>query len=427
MNRLKTILGYYTPAFFHINVSTNKSFKQFSDKDFSVFLHEYIHFIQDVTSIYGLNNMYVYSEYLRFAIDRVYQSINNQFDVPILPTIDNEDNIYLNKRICSLTNGDHQDIWKIRELESIEIINEPLGIANTPIDSIESVYIEAIDGVGEKQIFVFGAISIMESMAYLIEQRLCPYCATSPDFPYSIASKIVEKVYPEFGKNKLNVLALCDLSLQYSNPGKVFIQFLNEMLSKNWLPHAPEDIYDELLNREISINGQTGISLEQNYSELSEIVKKQVEGYFNDHIFQDLKDWVGQLIDTAKEVRFKNRYFILNIARGGLLKENLCFKEIRETLGTPLISNNSGEATFLYPNKPKGVEVGYFSAIGQIISLFERGDFECSLYPMCVKFKNEIDNRCMFSPWKRSEDRSLCPFAMLWRHWRLKDYTPKKS
>ena len=56
---LNTTLGYYEPAFFHINIGTNSSFEKFSSRDFSIFLHEYIHFIQDVTTVYGLNNIHV--------------------------------------------------------------------------------------------------------------------------------------------------------------------------------------------------------------------------------------------------------------------------------------------------------------------------------------------------------------------------------
>ena len=101
MNRiLSTTLGYYTPAFFHINISKNHSFEKFSNEDFSVFLHEYIHFIQDVTTIYGLNNMYVQSEYIRYATHKVYKSNNRKFNIPIIPNANNEGNIYLNKAIC---------------------------------------------------------------------------------------------------------------------------------------------------------------------------------------------------------------------------------------------------------------------------------------------------------------------------------------
>ena len=62
----------------------------------------------------------------------------------------------------------------------------------------------------------------MESMAYLIERMITNGAGTAPDFPYSSAEIVVDLTYPEFGKEKLNIIALCDMSLQFSEPGKVF-------------------------------------------------------------------------------------------------------------------------------------------------------------------------------------------------------------
>lgn len=142
---LHQLLGYYTPAFFHINVGTNSSFERFSDRDLSVYLHEYIHFIQDTTTIYGLNNMYVYSEYIRFAINNAYKSQNKSFKIPILPEEDNEGNVYLNMRINNLTNGDCSEIKNIKEIVSIDIIEEPTGVLGSPVDYLESVVIECVE------------------------------------------------------------------------------------------------------------------------------------------------------------------------------------------------------------------------------------------------------------------------------------------
>lgn len=422
---LRQTLGYYTPAFFHINIGTNASFSQFSDRDFSIYLHEYIHFIQDTTTIYGLNNMYVYSEYIRFAINSAYNSQNKHFNVPILPTEDNEGNVYLNMKINNLTNGDNSEIKKIKDILSIDIINEPTGVFGSPIDSIESVVVQCIDDKDNDYVLSFGALSIMENMSYLMEQMLCTDYAYSPDYPYSFVEKIIKKIYPEFGTNRLNILALCDLSLQYSNPGKVLVQYLQEMLSNKWLPTSPEELYDEIYSRKNSINNKGEISLEQNFTELANMVKQQTQGYFNDpKIFTDIINWIEQLLNTATQLRFQNKYFILDIARGGNVKTNKALKKLINKIGTPLISNNTGECILSYPSQPEGVELGYFSAIGQIISTFENGNCNCSLHPICIKHKNGVDNRCQSAPWKRSNDIKLCPFALLWKHWKLKDYEP---
>ncbi len=418
---LNTTLGYYEPAFFHINIGTNSSFEKFSSRDFSIFLHEYIHFIQDVTTVYGLNNMYVYSEYIRFATNKVYGSQSKKFSVPIVPLNDNHDNVFLNRQICKLTFGDSDEIKKVVKIVDIITENQSTGVIGSAVDNIESILVICNDDLGEEWPVTFGALSIMENMSYLMEQLICTDYDSSPDFPYSFAEKIVEKIYPEFGKEKLNILALCDLSLQYNNPGKIFVQFLQDMFSVKWLPESPEEIYDSVYKRRNTLNGEGENSIEDVYNQLSLKVRNQVQGYFNDpELFTDIRNWINQLLKTAQEIRFDNKYFILDIARGG--KD--VFQSFFKQLGTPLISNSTGECTLLYPDKPEGVEIGYFIAIGQIISYFESGSCRCDLLNICKKYKNKIDQRCESAPWERCFDTLLCPYALLWKHWNLKEYTP---
>lgn len=422
--RLNTDLGYYTPAFFHIKVNTNTLMGSFSDKDFSVFLHEYIHFLQDVTTIYGLNNMYVYSEYIRYSTNKIYSSQNKQIKVPILPNPSNEGNVYLNKLINDLTFGDSFTIPKIKDITKIKIISDPITISKSPIKEIKSVLLTIIDEKDNEYPAVFGALSIMENMAYLMEQFICPDYSYSSDFPYSIAVKLVEKIYPEFAKDKLNILAICDLSLLFSNPGKVFIEFLNEIVSQKWLPQTPEEIYDKFYLKGTSMNGTGERSIEENFKEISTTVTKQLQGYFNDAIFNDLKIWIEQLVDTSYQLRFVDKYFILNIAKGGNIKQNKVLRNLIENkIGTPLISNRIGEMTLMYPNKPEGIQIGYFLAIGEIVSIFETGDTLCKMKTLCIKEKNKVDYRCDKCPWEHTKDDLLCPFAFLWKHWNLKDCT----
>lgn len=420
--RLSTTLGFYNPSFFHINIGTNSSFEKFFDKDVSVFVHEYIHFLQDVCTIYGLNNMYVYSEYIRFATNEIYKSKNKEFIAPIIPNENNHDNVFLNKRICKLTNGDTATIKKVVRIIDITSTVEGTGVSGSDVDSIDCVMVTCIDDKGDENYVSFGAESIMENMAYLMEQIICDKFIPSPDYPYSFAEKIVEYLYPEFGTDMYNVLVLCDSSLLYSNPGKIFVQYLQEMKSKKWLPTKPEDIYDEILPRKIILNGGSDeMTIEDNYEQLAEIVRNQLKGYFHDpELFKEIRTWIDQLILKGQDLRFQNKYFILDFARGGID----VFIDFVKHFGTPLISNSMGECTFVYPENPDGVEIGYFYAISQIISFFENGNPKCELLSICKRHGNKIDNRCDTTPWERCRDEFLCPYAMLWKLWRLKDFQP---
>jgi hypothetical protein len=55
--RLKTINGRYFPSFFCIKVETNDKPEDFlNQNNLDTVIHEYLHFIQDVSTVYGLAN-----------------------------------------------------------------------------------------------------------------------------------------------------------------------------------------------------------------------------------------------------------------------------------------------------------------------------------------------------------------------------------
>lgn len=427
IRKMNKIVGYYTPAFFELHVGTNNSISNLNnlnDRDFSIFLHEYMHFIQDFSTFYGLNNMYVNSEYMHSAVNQIYLMPKGHIVIPIEPFTDNRDNVLLNSHLISLTMGDTEDV------ESLEITNitntfDDIDIPNSPLKKIESICVEFRSDKEGDGILSFGAIAIMENMAYLMEQLITNDYETSPDYPYSIVEKVISYIYPEFGNNKLNTLALCDLSLQYSNPGKILVEFLREIKSTLYLPGKPEDLYDIFYARENVLSGKT-TTLLNGFENMANTVLSQTKKYFNDpRIFKDINDWISILIKNAIELRQKNKYFLLDIARGGNIRTNKSFKNFIDKVGTPLLCNDNAEFSFYHTGFPNGVEIAYFKAIGQIMQVLGEGKRECDLCPMCHSSNIKIDIRCCNSPWERSHDLSLCTFALFWKHWKLKDYIPQ--
>lgn len=63
MKELNQTLGFYTPAFFKIYIETVNPIypKQLLGKEQATFIHEYSHFIQDFTTLYGLSNIMIIS------------------------------------------------------------------------------------------------------------------------------------------------------------------------------------------------------------------------------------------------------------------------------------------------------------------------------------------------------------------------------
>ena len=112
-------LGFYLPSFFRLHISTDNSIEDFntlSDFDFSVFFHEYIHYLQDITTFYGLSNIHATVEYLRFANNFIVKSTAKDFVIPVEPDPTNSDNVLLNGYLCKVTYGDVESM-------NIKVIN----------------------------------------------------------------------------------------------------------------------------------------------------------------------------------------------------------------------------------------------------------------------------------------------------------------
>ena len=125
-----TTLGFYESPFFRLHLATHSGdvfdINTVSHSDFSVFIHEYIHFLQAITTFYGLNHIHITVEYFKKVLNIIYPT-DNQFKVPIPPDIFPKDNVYFNWRIFKLTQGDHDDsISNVKIIKAIDPIEDEI-------------------------------------------------------------------------------------------------------------------------------------------------------------------------------------------------------------------------------------------------------------------------------------------------------------
>ncbi len=166
------VLGCYIPAFFEMHVDTNDMqmvINKMKPRDRTILFHEYIHFLQDFTTYFGQNRLYVYSEYVHGVVNSIYKSASKTFSVPYIIK-DMSDNVFLNQYIVSFTLGDGAEMENFNVATEPEVIYENVDYG-TPHLRIPQIVVSAKNG--DKRIF--GGYAIMESMAYIME-RLC-----SPD------------------------------------------------------------------------------------------------------------------------------------------------------------------------------------------------------------------------------------------------------
>lgn len=376
------LLGYYVPAFFEMHIDTESEdmiINQMPIEDATVLFHEYIHFLQDISSYYGLSRIYAYSEYLHKMICEICNLSQADFQIP-MTLLHSNDNVKLNNDLIRLAEGDVGDKATF-SITDVKISEDKLE-ENVHLRAVPSVMLEFSDD----DIATFGAGAISESMAYLLERLCSPngYKA-SPEYPYMAAEKVASFYDEEFAKDKLKILALCDMSLMCSNPGACFVRVMKNIKNKELLFASPEAIYDYFYeSKTVKVTGEE-TSLIDAFVALQNTVVQCLKSYLKiEEINKSYYAWIDSIANFVIDWRQNDKYFLLTMARHNELFTSNCFGYCVKKIGTPLMSNNIPGCYFKIPIDEEytesNMDVEYFKAIYQIESLLSKGKVSCDMY-----------------------------------------------
>lgn len=419
MSLLFTNSGCYIPGFFQLRIDTYNQIPPINEMDedtLDVFFHEYVHFLQDVLTVAGYQNIYRLSEYVHSVVNRIYKLPDNLFPVPF-PLNDNNDNVLANIGITKLTFGDAETIPSF----GIKFI-EQKRINNYEIKDINQVFIHTTAG----EVRQFGSIAIKESMAYLLEET-CGKLIKSPDYPYNSARKVAARYSSEISSDPVKLIALCDMSLLCSNPASVFIYFLNQVKKGNVSILTAEDIVNWFYGTTFKSYDGKDIRLIDNLSFMNEMAFKSLMSYVRvPELQSDFNRYFTILSLNSLKWRRSHKYFMIQLVRDGYIGHNNTFLELVKDFGFPMMSNLNNER-FVIPHPLLNQDVNQFlAALREIILLLMVGkERECGLHEWCLKSPESSPNlRCRTAPWKKADEERLCPYALLWKHWGLAAYTP---
>lgn len=221
----------------------------------------------------------------------------------------------------------------------------------------------------------------------------------------------------------LDLIALCDISLQSSVPGHAIYLMLKAIASGKMVINKPEDVYDFFFSKRINFLGEK-METKQALMVASEMAINHLLSYIRiETLLQEYQEWVLFTMKAGIAMRTKQPYFFLNMARDERNKNNRILKYIAKNIGSPQMVNKLGKRFQLVTDRPI-CRFEYLEAVREIERLFEHGERKCSLKPWC-EINPEgapVDSRCDNAPWQRCNDELLCPYGLLWRHWKLAEY-----
>jgi hypothetical protein len=435
--QLNTTLGFYRPTFFKLQVNRSENLENInilSDITSAIYLHEYVHFLQDISTTYGFINISTVVDYIKHINQITQNGQSRIFSVPFNPRPTPNDEVYFNLNLKKKYIGSIEDVVTANVV-SITKLATPVTLKNGNVN-VDTVVIDYDDASGNRKYHQFGSHCIIESMAYLIENALYPNLIPNTlDFPYRSAEKVISKEYNSLLVDSLNIIALCDVSLMSFNPGDFFYSMLLQMKSEGFIPSQPEDIYSFCSSR-VSFNYHGSTTLNQLLLSTGNIASCQLCDYFTTPIFGDNKTWINYTISTAIDIRQNDPYFILKIARNGKIQTNLSLINVFKKVGTPMVTNLDDEATFYSPLQTSHkIFPEYLWAISQVYGLYIKSlannQKKCELKLWCKEscsikgLTDFTDDNCYNSPWQRTSYNNLCPFAVIWKTWGMENEIPQ--
>lgn len=433
-NELYSSAGIYAPTFFNMSIDTRESLQdilKLSPAAAAAFIHEYTHYLQDIATTYGLRNIIMVADFMKTVNMDQRESESRIMKIPYQIDKAKIRGAHYNGPIQRLLTG---TINKVRNGE-IQEITKRIEKKEVPPQIKDIEVVEIYFEKPYKVTFDLGSCAITESMAYLIEQSIYPgVLPKTDDFCYYAAASVGEFIYPEFANNPLNLIALCDASLMYGNPGAVFYDMLKKMKEEAFIPSSYVDIYHFVF---ASVQEAYALVIQHwnhIFNNHTQTAIFQLIDYFTIEAFEANKAWIEFTLLHANMLRNEDVSFLVKMVEGGPISGNPIFKNVFSRVGMPITSNSDGEAWFATnaPNQEK-IRSEFLWVVNQIYNVYinSRSLRRCGLEQWCREgcktqgIEDYTDYRCFENPWDRHKDaKLLCPFSQVWRAWGMEAEVP---
>jgi hypothetical protein len=324
----RDVKGAYKTGCFEIalNCEFHANLESMRIADLGTFLHEYVHFLQNISTPWGIYAGIVRNNDLCEMVHSMEPLDEIRLPYKFEPS--QEQSLHRQWFQCSAGTG-HLPIRVDRSKDSAFCYRDIEGF---PIAMHEVVF-TVNDKMNTKVDIIIGATIIKESMAVMYQSLIDSDCITKhPDIPYNVIQIWCEKHYPNIAGDTKKLICLCYVSLFSLDPGFSLMLLLREANlhpEKNGI-----EFFNDFLRKYLIMGGK----------------KIKVSVFFNDLIEQyklslrralpcDL-EYIGLLLDRVKLE--KGVVPILNV----LNTENFGVENIRSLisyLGLPFMHQVDGK------------------------------------------------------------------------------------
>lgn len=414
--------GAYYPGVFMIKL--NKSlykgvqYDDFDNEDWQTFVHEYVHFLQDISTGHGYLYFFFKSQRFNLALYEIKNNSSIEIKLPIRTEDTGVKNASGKEMLLDFYEGDSRQyrfhhINRIA-LETDEISTELFSEQSDLEMSLHSVNIYYND---EDNPYHFGNECVIESMAYLIEHHLFGARERINEFPYNTCELICREICPGLLQEPERIVMLAEIALMCDDCGKAFYKLINHC-AENEIWDLKEDDFKDFCLR----------SSEVAFGVFDEAYRKAIEGI--DILFPISFPYTAvtnmQLkvfLKCGHNYRKRNKLFISDAFKHPDSKQY--FKYLIALFDIPMLIDGNGNRY----GKEGTQNIPVADAFLSLLTI--ESDMGCGLQSFCLESKLECyeKNMCTHYPWRQCDSNEFCPIAVYFKGYGLdkKQYKWRES
>ena len=287
----KALRGYYRTGCFHIYIAGyfDPDLTKMSRADIGTFLHEYVHFLQNISTPYGIFEAAALNE----AAVETFIDIEPK-DVIELP-YDAPQSKMLKGRLKWLQDMDGQRLNNSDEYIQVDE-NKPIlwGVIKQSIVGREGhlVALDFYDKTGTTHHRFIGARDIKEAMAATY-QGLIDTEAKHPDIPYNLLRMFCKQTFPTVGNDVKKFLCLCYTALFSLEPAYHFINLCHK--AEDDKEKSGFQFFDDYLtDHKIMVRGRR-ITVREHFNGMLEQYRQSIKGLIRCDM-----PYINSLLDSVK-------------------------------------------------------------------------------------------------------------------------------
>lgn len=384
----------YEVAHFHIYIEDDLDwpFETNSPHRKGVFMHEYIHYIQHLSTLYGISISRHHN--LLFCNYKNYFSNHNIIHFPLTWTmVAPEMNDYFeafNRIKGDREYGNQVDQIRVSEREINAAFRENRAVCLDTFNNETNQWSE--------KTLKFGYYAIIESMADLM-QRIYEPEVNHNTVPYQVVQKLCKSYYPQVVHDNRMMIALCICALMSSNPGYGFFEIVR--FAKDHPEMNGAELYREYVNSS-TIRFRNGVTttitkyFEHQFKEYGKTVEQAL----------GVVDYYREAFDSALNCAKTGDNLLLILLYDESISSDNYFKCLADYFGSPYIEAYNQT---LYPGRNK-MPIDVAAAVG--LELLYKGisnatNTNCPRLEQCTRMKINSYDCINGNQWNRMQQ---CPF-----------------